>query len=329
MTVLVADVVASTELFGRLGVDRADTARRAVFAAFTSAVATGDGSLIKTMGDGCLASFVSAADGVTAAVALQQAVGGLRERKVPGLGLRIGLAVGDVTEEDGDVFGPAVVTASRLCSAASEHQILATETVRMMAGDRRGHRYEAVGELILKGISAPVAACAVRFEAASTLGSFPAALAAGPNEMVVGRDAELAVLVEAFKATSAGERRAVLVAGEPGVGKTRLVAALARQAHGEGALVLFGRCEEDLAIAYQPFAEALRAALADLDADVVVAHVAAHGGELPHLARSTHLRITPTDRFALTVVHADTQPHRLPDYVTQVGEPAPPSGSTR
>ena len=68
------------------------------------------------------------------------------------------------------------------------------------------------------------------------------------------------MLVGAFKAASTGERRVVLVAGEPGVGKTRLVAALARHADDEGALVLFGRCEEDLAVAYQPFAEALRGA---------------------------------------------------------------------
>ena len=151
VTVLVADMVDSTEMFGRLGVDRADDARRALFAVFSTVIGAGDGVLIKTMGDGCLASFGSAADAVSAAVAIQQAVAGLRERKVPGLGLRVGVAVGDVTEEDGDVFGPAVVTAGRLCSAAGEHQVLATDMVRMLAGDRGGHHFEAVGELILKG----------------------------------------------------------------------------------------------------------------------------------------------------------------------------------
>ena len=54
LTVLVADVVSSTELFGRLGVDRADEARRALFKAFSNAIRKGDGVLIKTMGDGCL-----------------------------------------------------------------------------------------------------------------------------------------------------------------------------------------------------------------------------------------------------------------------------------
>jgi class 3 adenylate cyclase/tetratricopeptide (TPR) repeat protein len=283
LTVLVADVVGSTELFGRLGVDRADDARRALFSAFSAAIGAGNGVLIKTMGDGCLASFESAADAVTAAVGVQQAVARIREHKVPGLGVRVGIAVGDVTEEDGDVFGPAVVAADRLCGAAGEHQILATDMVRMLAGDRGGHNYEAVGGLILKGIADPVPACTVRVGAATAGRPFPVALAATAAERLVGRSEELDVLRDAFKAASAGDRRAVLVAGEPGVGKTRLVAAMARRAHDDGALVLFGRCEEDLAVAYQPFADALRAGLAGLDPDVVDAHVAVHGGEVRRL----------------------------------------------
>jgi hypothetical protein len=49
----------------------------------------------------------------------------------------------------------------------------------------------------------------------------------------------------------------VLIAGEPGVGKTRLSAEFARRAHDDGAAVLFGRCDEEIALPYQPFVEAL------------------------------------------------------------------------
>jgi predicted ATPase len=108
-------------------------------------------------------------------------------------------------------------------------------------------------------------------------------LAATPNEIIVGRRDEMGVLIEALKAADNGERRVVLVAGEPGVGKTRLVAAAARRAHDDGALVLFGRCEEDLAVAYQPFAEALRVGLPHLDDATLRAHVGVHGGELRRL----------------------------------------------
>jgi predicted ATPase len=164
------------------------------------------------------------------------------------------------------------------------HQILVTDMVRLLAGDRGGHHFEAVGELALKGIGQPVAACTIRIDAPSGSGPpLPTALAATPGELVVGRSTELAVLGAAFKAACAGERRGVFVAGEPGVGKTRLVAALARRAHAEGALVLFGRCEEDLPVAYQPFAEALRAGWVGLDRHVLDGHVAAHGGEIRRL----------------------------------------------
>ena len=52
--------------------------------------------------------------------------------------------------------------------------------------------------------------------------------------------------------------RAVILAGEPGIGKTRLAGELARAVQDEGALVLYGRCDDGLAVPYQPFVEALR-----------------------------------------------------------------------
>ena len=93
-----------------------------------------------------------------------------------------------MTEEDGDVFGPAVVVASRLCGAAAENEILATDVVRMLAGDRGGHHYEAVGEVVLKGISEPVLACTIRVDVAASSGrALPAVLASTPAEVMVGR----------------------------------------------------------------------------------------------------------------------------------------------
>lgn len=284
VTALVADVVNSTELFGRLGVDQADIARRALFGVFDDVIETSHGVLIKTMGDGCLASFDAAADAIGAAVTIQQAVASLAARKVEGLTLRVGVAVGDVTEEaDGDIFGPAVVVASRLCAAAADSEVLTSDLVRMLAGDRGGHEFQSVGGLVLKGIAEPVPSFRVRFEIGDRGLPLPLPLALTPLEHVVGREAESQVLDLAIGAAWVGQRRAVFVAGEPGIGKTRLVAAAARRAHRDGALVLFGRCEEDLSVAYQPFTEALQSGLGAIDPGVVADHVGHSGGELRRL----------------------------------------------
>jgi predicted ATPase len=60
----------------------------------------------------------------------------------------------------------------------------------------------------------------------------------------VGREAELAALTADLEAALAGRGGMVLLAGEPGIGKTRLAEELAAQARARGALVLWGRCWE-------------------------------------------------------------------------------------
>jgi DNA-binding SARP family transcriptional activator len=73
----------------------------------------------------------------------------------------------------------------------------------------------------------------------------------------VGRDAPLARLTAALDRARAGERRLVLIGGEPGIGKTRLMAELCAAAHAGGAEVRSGRCFEEAIAPYQPFVEAL------------------------------------------------------------------------
>lgn len=74
----------------------------------------------------------------------------------------------------------------------------------------------------------------------------------------VGRDAELERLRERWRQVCSGERAAVVLGGEAGIGKTRLASELARAVHEQGALVVYGRCDEGLAVPYQPFVQALR-----------------------------------------------------------------------
>jgi DNA-binding SARP family transcriptional activator len=76
----------------------------------------------------------------------------------------------------------------------------------------------------------------------------------------VGREQPLARLSAALERAVRGERRLVLVGGEPGIGKTRLVAELCARADEAGAVVRFGRCFEEAIVPYQAFVEALGAA---------------------------------------------------------------------
>jgi class 3 adenylate cyclase/tetratricopeptide (TPR) repeat protein len=282
-TVLFTDLVGSTELRARFGEDPADELRRRHDKLLAQAVEAHDGRVVKGLGDGVMATFAGASDAVAAAVAIQQAVDRLNrsgEAPVP-LGVRVGLSAGDVSFEDDDVHGTPVIEASRLCGAAVGGEILAGEVVRILAGPSAGHDFEPVGALELKGLDPPVAAVRIAWEpvAMSTIPMPPFLTDIG--RIFVGRDGELERLGQVWKEAAAGQLRVALLAGEPGVGKTRLAAELAGRVHDEGAVVLAGRCDEDLGVPYQPFVEALRHFVDH--APVLSDRLGRYGGELARL----------------------------------------------
>jgi DNA-binding SARP family transcriptional activator len=86
----------------------------------------------------------------------------------------------------------------------------------------------------------------------------PAALAPSAHAPLVGREEQLAELRAAWLGASAGAAAVVTTEGQPGSGKTRLLAELAAAAHADGGIVLAGRCMDDSVVAYAPFTEALR-----------------------------------------------------------------------
>jgi DNA-binding SARP family transcriptional activator/tetratricopeptide (TPR) repeat protein len=92
----------------------------------------------------------------------------------------------------------------------------------------------------------------------------PASQREGP---LVGRASESALLRDWWTSVGQGAGRLLLVDGDPGIGKTRLVSHLARTAEADGALVLWGRCDEDPVAPFQPFAEALGRYFQSLSAD--------------------------------------------------------------
>lgn len=91
----------------------------------------------------------------------------------------------------------------------------------------------------------------------------PRALVATRTHSFVGRSAELETFRGAWREALGGERRLVMLGGEPGIGKTELAIAAAAAARRDGAAVFYGRCDEGLQVPYQPFAGALAQALDD------------------------------------------------------------------
>jgi tetratricopeptide (TPR) repeat protein len=266
----------------RLGQSAFDDVRRAHFAALRKTIQRTGGDEVKTLGDGVLVIFGSAADAVACAVAMQQAV---QRQVVAGqapLAIRIGVGLGDVVIEEDDVFGTPVVEAARLVEAARPGQILATAIVRLVAGGRARVRFADIGPLRLKGLPEPVPTCEVAWEALPPPVPLPALLTdMGP--VFVAREAEMERLEQLWKEAVAGDLRVALLAGEPGVGKTRLAAELAGRVDEPGVTVLAGRCDEDLGVPYQPFVEALRHFVDHVPVEELAGRLGRYGGELARL----------------------------------------------
>jgi Mrp family chromosome partitioning ATPase len=134
---------------------------------------------------------------------------------------------------------------------------------------------------------------------------FPRSLHAPASLPFVGRAVELARLREHWTGLGGETRSVVILGGEPGIGKTRLTGELARAVHQEGGLVLYGRCDEGLAVPYQPFVEALRPYATAAGADGVRAGLCDLASELGRLlpelgGLGVPIRSDPeSDRFAL------------------------------
>jgi hypothetical protein len=243
VAVVVTDLVASTESRIRLGDQVVDQLRRGHDDALRAVTGRRGGQVVKGLGDGLLVTFSGTSEAVTAAVAMQQAIDRLNRRAAESLAMRVGISAGEVTWEDGDCFGVPVIEASRLCAAAEGDQILCSDLVRALGRGPGGPSLTAVGDLRLKGLPEPVTVWEVDWSPAGSGLPVPALLRTQGRFAFVGREHERSRLAAAWAAAMAGERQAVLLGGEPGVGKTRLAAETARSAVDAGGVVLAGRCD--------------------------------------------------------------------------------------
>jgi DNA-binding SARP family transcriptional activator len=115
---------------------------------------------------------------------------------------------------------------------------------------------------------------------AETRPPLPPILARRDRSPFVGRDDSLDWLRAQWSDARGGSGRLGVIAGDPGIGKTRLASELARAAYEEGAAVLLGRCHEEVLISYQPFVEAFGRYVAAVSPEVLRGQVGTYGGEL-------------------------------------------------
>lgn len=153
-TILFADVSGSTRMFETLGDALARQLISHVLEGLSNICRKHDGRVIKTIGDEVMCAFPRARDGVDAAIAMQRFLATDATCTANKLGIRIGLHHGDcLQEDDGDVFGDAVNTASRVGDEATRGQIVTSAST---VADMRGVPFRSLGGLYVSGKVAPI-----------------------------------------------------------------------------------------------------------------------------------------------------------------------------
>ena len=231
-----SDLVGSTALSARM--DPEDL--REVISAYQKCVAETvqrfGGFVAKYMGDGVLVYFGypqahedDAERAVRAGLELVAAVSGLKTHAP--LQTRVGIATGLVVvgdligsgaSQEQAIVGETPNLAARLQGIAEPNSVVIAESTRKLVGNL--FELEDLGAQDLKGIAGPVRAWAA-LRPSSVESRFEALHASGLTELV-GREEELELLLRRWSKAKTGEGQVVLLSGEPGIGKSRLTAAL-------------------------------------------------------------------------------------------------------
>jgi len=240
VTVLFADVVGSTTLASQLGAETWMSIMNGALDRITPAIYRYEGTVARLVGDGLWAFFgapvaheddpvraVSAALDLVAVV--QEYAGEVRRRHGIDFAMRACLNTGPVVVGPaGDdmryeytAMGATVNLAARLKFAAEPMSVLITEDTHRFVGPLFHTR--DLGPIDVKGVAGPVRVYRVE-SARARPGRVRGLDAAGLQSPMVGRDAELAILLQLCEAVRAGLGRVALIVGEPGLGKTRLIA---------------------------------------------------------------------------------------------------------
>jgi class 3 adenylate cyclase/tetratricopeptide (TPR) repeat protein len=237
LTVMFCDLVGSTALASRLDPEDMREVLGAYHAAVAEVVAGFGGYVAKYMGDGVLTYFGypqahehDAEQAVRAGLALIDRVGRL-EINATTLASRVGIATGLVVvgdligsgeAQERGVVGETPNLAARLQEMAPANAVLVADSTRRLVGDL--FDYRDLGAVTIKGLAELVMAAQVLSE--SRVESRFEALRSATLSPLVGRDEEVQLLLRRWALAKKGEGQIVLISGEAGIGKSRIVTAL-------------------------------------------------------------------------------------------------------
>ena len=242
-TVMFSDLVGSTALSARMDPEDLREVISAYQKCVSETVQRFGGFVAKYMGDGVLIYFGypqahedDAERAVRSGLELVTAVGGLKTHAP--LQTRVGIATGLVVvgdligsgaSQEQAIVGETPNLAARLQGVAEPNSVVIGESTRKLVGNL--FEFQDLGAQDLKGMAAPVQAWSA-LRPSSVESRFEALHATGLTELV-GRDEELELLLRRWSKAKTGEGQAVLLSGEPGIGKSRLSAALLECLAGE------------------------------------------------------------------------------------------------
>jgi class 3 adenylate cyclase/adenylylsulfate kinase-like enzyme len=254
LTVMFCDLVGSTAISSRLDPEDLRDVIGAYHRCVAEIVGRFDGFVGNYMGDGVLAYFGypqahedDAERAVRAGLALVEAVGALKSGAASELQVRIGIGtglvvVGDLTgsgeAKERGVVGETPNLAARLQSLAAPGTVLVSEATRRLLGTV--FELESIGPQTLKGIKGTV--LAYRIGGVSAVTSRFEARQAGAVIPMVGRDQELALLLDRWREAASGRGQCVLLSGEAGIGKSKIARALRDAIEGEPHFAIRYQC---------------------------------------------------------------------------------------
>jgi class 3 adenylate cyclase/tetratricopeptide (TPR) repeat protein len=240
LTVMFCDLVGSTALSSRLDPEDLREILAAYHAAVAEVGARFGGFVAQYMGDGALVYFgypqaheYDAERAVRAGLALVERIGRLQSG-FGALKSRVGIATGLVVVGDligsgqaqqRGVVGETPNLAARLQGMAPPNAVLIADSTRRLVQDL--FDYRDLGMVEVKGLAEPVPAWHVLRE--SRIESRFEALRSSSRTPLVGRNAEIELLLQLWARSKEGEGQIVLICGEAGIGKSRLTAALQEQ----------------------------------------------------------------------------------------------------